>query len=315
MPGSYAILFFIALGFTFTPDTSITGCCFFFDSASSLFLELFLGSSLVAYWTPTNLGGSSNGVISFCLFILLMGFSRQEYWSCLPLPSSVDHILLELSTVIHLFWVTLSPAWLITSLSYIRSSRRMCTHLLLWVFGSLWQRCGSTVACHSVRSTGSSSPGKNGVLALEKVTLDMETADSRTGPTLGQISEKCWALGGAVQEQGSGSGIGSGCPWSSRGYARALRNQGDVLASHHSALCSLLRELNMEAVLDIIVTGIGSHLANHNVNAGLRFHVSFHVKLYFGRCCIWPLEVKHCPHRVIEGQQRPGSTPLVCPDY
>ena len=32
------------------------------------------------------------------LLILLMGFSRQEYWSGLPFPSPVDHILSELST-------------------------------------------------------------------------------------------------------------------------------------------------------------------------------------------------------------------------
>ena len=49
-------------------------------SASSFFLELFLRSSPVAYWAPTNLKSSSFHVISFCLFILFMGFSRQEYW-------------------------------------------------------------------------------------------------------------------------------------------------------------------------------------------------------------------------------------------
>ena len=32
-------------------------------------------------------------VLSFCLFIPLMGFSRQECWSGLPFPSPVDHIL------------------------------------------------------------------------------------------------------------------------------------------------------------------------------------------------------------------------------
>ena len=30
------------------------------------------------------------------LFILFLGFSRQEYWSSLPFPSPVDHILSEL---------------------------------------------------------------------------------------------------------------------------------------------------------------------------------------------------------------------------
>ena len=40
-------------------------------------------------------------------FILFMGFSRQEYWSGLLFPSPVDHILSELSTMIHLSWVAL----------------------------------------------------------------------------------------------------------------------------------------------------------------------------------------------------------------
>ena len=35
--------------------------------------------SPVAYWAPTDLGSSSLSVLSFCLFILFMGFSRQEY--------------------------------------------------------------------------------------------------------------------------------------------------------------------------------------------------------------------------------------------
>ena len=41
------------------------------------------------------------GILSYCLFILFMGFSRQEYWSGLPFPSPVDHILSELSTMTH----------------------------------------------------------------------------------------------------------------------------------------------------------------------------------------------------------------------
>ena len=43
-----------------------------------------------AYWAPTDLGSSSFSILSFCLFILFMGFSRQEYWSGLPFPSPVD---------------------------------------------------------------------------------------------------------------------------------------------------------------------------------------------------------------------------------
>ena len=44
-------------------------------------------------------------VLSFCLFILFMGFSRQEYCSGLPFPSPVDHILSDLSTFTCPSWV------------------------------------------------------------------------------------------------------------------------------------------------------------------------------------------------------------------
>ena len=36
-----------------------------------------------------------------------MGFLRQEYWSGLPFPPPVDHVLSGLFTVTHLSWVTL----------------------------------------------------------------------------------------------------------------------------------------------------------------------------------------------------------------
>ena len=76
-----------------SPVTSTTGCCFCFGSIPSFFLELFLHWSPVAYWAPTHLGSSSFSILSFCLFILFLGFSRQECWNGLPLPSPVDHIL------------------------------------------------------------------------------------------------------------------------------------------------------------------------------------------------------------------------------
>ena len=61
----------------------------------------------VAYWAPTDLGRSCFSVLFFCLFILFMGFSRQEYWSGLPFPYPVDHVLSELSTMTHPSWVAL----------------------------------------------------------------------------------------------------------------------------------------------------------------------------------------------------------------
>ena len=90
-----------------SPVTSTTGCCFCFGSVSSFFLELFLHWSPAAYWAPTNLRSSSFRVLSFCLFILLMGFSSQEYWSGLPFPSPVDHVFSELSTMTRPSWVAL----------------------------------------------------------------------------------------------------------------------------------------------------------------------------------------------------------------
>ena len=82
-----------------SPVTPTTGCCFCFGSISSFFLELFLHSFPVAYWAPTNLGSSSFSFVSFWLFILFMGFSKQECWSCSAFPSPVDHILSEHSTM------------------------------------------------------------------------------------------------------------------------------------------------------------------------------------------------------------------------
>ena len=88
--------------------TSTSGWCSFFDSISSFFLELFLHWFPVVYWAPTDLGSSSFSVLSFCLFILFMGFSRQEYWSGLSFSSSVDHVLSELSTLTHPSWMALT---------------------------------------------------------------------------------------------------------------------------------------------------------------------------------------------------------------
>ena len=94
------------------PDTSTAehqerNSCF--GPAASFLLELLLialCSSPVAYWTP-DVGDSSFSVISFCIFILFMGFSRQEYWSGLLFLPPVDHVLSELFTMTHPSWVPL----------------------------------------------------------------------------------------------------------------------------------------------------------------------------------------------------------------
>ena len=77
-----------------SPVTSTTGCCCCCGSISSFFLELVLHWSPVAYWPPANLASSTFNVLSFCLFILFLGFSRQEYWSGLPMLFHVQFELL-----------------------------------------------------------------------------------------------------------------------------------------------------------------------------------------------------------------------------
>ena len=89
------------------PVPSTSGCCFCFGSISSFFLELFLHWSLGAYREPTNLESSSFSFLSFCIFILFKGFSKQEYWSGLPFPSPVDHILSAVSTMTCPSWVAI----------------------------------------------------------------------------------------------------------------------------------------------------------------------------------------------------------------
>ena len=119
-----------------SPVTSTTGCCFCFGSISSFFLELFLHWSPVTYWAPTDLGSSSFSVLSFCLFILFMGLSRQEYWSGLPFPSPVDHILSDLSTMTCLSWVAPHghPSFIELDKAVVRVIR-LASFLWLWFQG------------------------------------------------------------------------------------------------------------------------------------------------------------------------------------
>ena len=100
------------------PGTYTTGHSFCFGPASLFLLELFPHSSPVAYWTPTDLGGSSSSFISFCLLMHFMGFSWQEYWSGLPFPSPVDYVS-QNSTMSCSSWVALY-CMAHSSLSYTR---------------------------------------------------------------------------------------------------------------------------------------------------------------------------------------------------
>ena len=57
-----------------------------------------------------------------------MGFSRQEYWSGLPFPSPVDHILSDLATMTRPSWVA-PRAWL----SFIELDKAVVLVWLDWL--------------------------------------------------------------------------------------------------------------------------------------------------------------------------------------
>ena len=132
IPGSYAILLFIASDFT-SITSQLTKGCFCFDSIPSFFLGLVVHWSPVAYWAPNNWRSSSFSVLSFCLFILFMGFSRQECWRGLPFLSPVDLEKAEEPEI-----------KLPTSLDHRKNKRVPEKHLLLlfWLCQILWL-CGS----------------------------------------------------------------------------------------------------------------------------------------------------------------------------
>ena len=66
------------------------------------------------------------------LLTLFMGFSRQEYWSVLPFPSPVDHILSELSTMTRPSWAALHGM----AHSFIELDKAV-VHVIRWV-SFLW---------------------------------------------------------------------------------------------------------------------------------------------------------------------------------
>ena len=124
------------LSLLLSPVISTAGYCFCFGSILSFFLQLFLHWSPVVCWAPTDLGNSSFGILSFCLFPLFMGFSRQEYWNGF-------HSLLQRTTFCqisppwpaHLGWP--HTAWL----SFIELEKAVVHVIRLASFLWLWFQC------------------------------------------------------------------------------------------------------------------------------------------------------------------------------
>ena len=91
-------------------------------------------STLDAYW----LGGgypSCLSVMYLLLFILFMGFSRQEYWSGLSFLSPVDRILSEVSTVTRPTWGPYTAGLIASELhKSVIQVIILVSFLWLWVF-------------------------------------------------------------------------------------------------------------------------------------------------------------------------------------
>ena len=94
IPGSYAILLFTALDFTSITSHIHNWALFCFGSVSSFFLELFLHSSPVAYWAPTDPGSSSFTCLIFLPFHTVHGVLKARIlkWFAIPISSGPDFV-------------------------------------------------------------------------------------------------------------------------------------------------------------------------------------------------------------------------------
>ena len=113
--GSHAV-FFTALHFTFT-TRHIRQLGIISALAQPLHtFWIFLCSSPVAYWTPTNVGSSSFSVMYFCLFILFMvSQGKNAKVACYSLLQWIMFCQNCLPWPIRLWWSYM--AWLIISLN------------------------------------------------------------------------------------------------------------------------------------------------------------------------------------------------------
>ena len=118
------MLFFIALGFTFSSRHPQLSTIF---PLAQLLLSFCSDQPLPSALSQQHIGhlkiwGLTSSVISFCLSILFMGFSWQKYWSVLPFPPPVDPVLSEFFTKTH-------PSWLVIqgmAHSFIELCKPLC---------------------------------------------------------------------------------------------------------------------------------------------------------------------------------------------
>ena len=134
-----------------SPVTSTTGYCFCFGSILSILSGVIFPLISSRIWAPTDLGSSSFSALSFCLFILFMGFSRREYWSGFHfLPQWTTFCQNSPPWPIILGWPY--RAWLIVSLSLDKAV--VCVIRLLSFLWSWFSVCLNQVSLWSRRIRG-----------------------------------------------------------------------------------------------------------------------------------------------------------------
>ena len=102
------------------PDMSSTECHFLFDPATSFFSGTV--SNCFPLFYSSTLNTFKPGELIFWCHVFLpfhsvYGIIQAEYWSRLPFPPAVDHVLSEFFIMPCLSWVVLHG---VTSLSYAR---------------------------------------------------------------------------------------------------------------------------------------------------------------------------------------------------
>ena len=106
IPGSYAILLFTSSDFTSIINHIHHWVLSCFVFISSFFLKLFLHWSPVAYWAPMTWEFIFQHPI-FLPFHTVHGILKARILKWFAIPSPVDHILSELSTMTRPSWVIL----------------------------------------------------------------------------------------------------------------------------------------------------------------------------------------------------------------
>ena len=120
-----------------------------------------------------------------------MGFSRQEYWSGLPLPSPVNHILSELYTMTHPSWVALHGM----AHSFIELDKAM-VHVIILI-RSLWSCHHWSMPLMETPGYSEASLGQSLVGSL-LLLLGSGTRKVLFVPSMSLFPQSCVSCGGSM---------------------------------------------------------------------------------------------------------------------